>query len=148
MHRPRRGCIRKLGHRRHDPAPGRRPVIIAGGRKLIRAQSAFLKYTITVALEHKLRRPPNIDLGYQSALLMKSPPGPPMTLGNAANAKVRLIVWCKACGHQVEPDPTEMVARYGADTPVLDWHDRLVCSRCGGRNIDMVVSGTERRLDP
>jgi hypothetical protein len=79
---------------------------------------------------------------------MKSPPGSPMTLGNAANAKVRLIVWCKACGHQVEPDPTEMVARYGADTPVLDWHDRLVCSRCGGRNIDMVVSGTERRLDP
>ena len=28
-----------------------------------------------------------------------------MTLGNAANAKVRLIVWCKACGHQVEPRP-------------------------------------------
>jgi hypothetical protein len=41
---------------------------------------------------------------------MKSQPGPPMTLGNAANAKVRLIVWCKTCGHQVEPDPVEMVA--------------------------------------
>jgi hypothetical protein len=52
-----------------------------------------------------------------------------MTLGNAANAKVRLIVWCKACGHQVEPDPAEMAARYGADTSVLDWRDRLVCSR-------------------
>jgi phosphoglycerate dehydrogenase-like enzyme len=25
-----------------------------------------------------------------------------MTLGNAAAARVRLIVWCKACGHQVE----------------------------------------------
>jgi hypothetical protein len=36
-----------------------------------------------------------------------------------------------------------MVARYGADTPVLDWRDQLVCSRCGGRNIDIVVSGTE-----
>jgi hypothetical protein len=36
---------------------------------------------------------------------MKSPPGPPMTLGNAAAARVRLIVWCKACSHQVEPDP-------------------------------------------
>jgi hypothetical protein len=47
---------------------------------------------------------------------MKSPPGPPMTLGNAAAAHVRLIVWCKACGHQVEPDPAEMVARYGADS--------------------------------
>ena len=43
-----------------------------------------------------------------------------MTLGNAANAKVRLIVSCKACRHQVEADPAEMVARYGADTSVLD----------------------------
>jgi hypothetical protein len=29
-----------------------------------------------------------------------------MTLGNAAAARVRLIVWCKECRHQVEPDPT------------------------------------------
>jgi hypothetical protein len=83
--------------------------------------------------------------GINNARLMKSPPGPPMTLGNAANAKVRLIVWCKTCGHQVEPDAAEMVARYGADTPVLDWRDRLVCSGCGGRQVDMVVTGTERR---
>jgi Zn finger protein HypA/HybF involved in hydrogenase expression len=69
-----------------------------------------------------------------------------MTLGNAAASRVRLIVWCRACNHQVEPDPAEMVARYGADTSVLDWRDRLVCSRCGSRNIDMVVSGTELRL--
>ena len=41
-----------------------------------------------------------------------------MTLGNAAAARVRLIVWCKGCQHQVEPDPGEMAARYGADTPV------------------------------
>jgi hypothetical protein len=32
--------------------------------------------------------------------------GPPMTLGNAATAQARLIVWCKACGHRGEPDPT------------------------------------------
>ena len=55
-----------------------------------------------------------------------------MTLGNAADAKERLIVWCTDCGRQVEPDPAEMVARYGADTSVLDWRDRLVCSECGG----------------
>jgi hypothetical protein len=36
---------------------------------------------------------------------MKSYPGPPMTLGNAAAARVRLIVWCCDCRHQVEPDP-------------------------------------------
>jgi hypothetical protein len=25
------------------------------------------------------------------------------------------MVWCKACEHQVEPDPGEMAARYGAE---------------------------------
>ena len=76
---------------------------------------------------------------------LKSEPGPPMTLGNAAAAKVRLIVWCKSCQHQVEPDPAEMAERYGAETAVPDWRERLVCSRCGNRDIDMVVSGTQRR---
>jgi hypothetical protein len=40
---------------------------------------------------------------------------------------------------------TEMAQRYGAETPVLDWRERLVCSKCGSRAIDMVVSGTKRR---
>jgi hypothetical protein len=35
----------------------------------------------------------------------------PMTLGQALAAKVRLIVWCKACGHQAEP-------RYGGVTVI------------------------------
>jgi hypothetical protein len=31
-----------------------------------------------------------------------------MTLGNAALARVRLIIWCKACRHQgLKPDPAE-----------------------------------------
>jgi hypothetical protein len=68
-----------------------------------------------------------------------------MTLGTASAAQVRLIVWCKACHHQVEPNPAEMAARYGADTSVLDWRKRLVCSGCGSRQVDMVVSGTARR---
>jgi hypothetical protein len=41
--------------------------------------------------------------------------GPPMTLGNAAAAHVYIIVWCLDCRHKVEPDPAEMVARYGAE---------------------------------
>jgi hypothetical protein len=68
-----------------------------------------------------------------------------MTLGNAAAARVRLIVWCKACSHQVEPDPGEMAERYGAETTVPDWRQRLVCSPCNSRKVDMVVTGTERR---
>jgi hypothetical protein len=51
-----------------------------------------------------------------------------MTLSAAAAAQVRLIVWCKACQHLVEPDPAERAAGYGADTSVLDWREQLVCS--------------------
>jgi hypothetical protein len=76
---------------------------------------------------------------------MKSKSGPPMTLGNAAAARVRLIVWCKECGHQVEPDPAEMPHRHGTETSVLDWRERRVCTHCGSRDVDMVVTGTERR---
>jgi hypothetical protein len=72
---------------------------------------------------------------------MKSEPGPPMTLGNAAAAGVRLIVWCRDCGHQVEPDPAHHACRYGAEVTVLDWREKLVCSRCQSRAVDMVVSG-------
>ena len=140
-----RGLVREFGHGRHDSAPGSCSVVIAGERQLVSASRALLKCVVAVALEHELRRPPNIDLWYQSPTLMKTPPGPPMTLGNAAAARVRLIVWCKACGHQVEPDPAEMARQYGAATSVLDWRERLVCSSCGGRAVDMVVAGTERR---
>jgi Zn finger protein HypA/HybF involved in hydrogenase expression len=66
--------------------------------------------------------------------------GPPMTLGNAAAAHVRLIVWCLDCHHQVEPDPAEMAA----ETSVPDWHQRLVCGNCGSRRVDFVVTGNER----
>ena len=58
---------------------------------------------------------------------------------------MRLIVWCLDCHHQVEPDPAEMVERYGAETTVSDWHSRLVCSEYGSRRVDMVVTGTKRR---
>ena len=68
-----------------------------------------------------------------------------MTLGNAAAAGVRLIVWCKACVHRAEPDPAEMAERYGAETTVPEWRERLICSKCGSRDVDMVVTGTERR---
>jgi hypothetical protein len=67
-----------------------------------------------------------------------------MTLGNAAAARVRLIVWCLDCHHQLEPDPAEMAERYGAKMTFPDWHKRLVCGQCGSRQVDMVVTGTAR----
>lgn len=70
-------------------------------------------------------------------------PGP-LTLGQALAAKVRLIVWCKGCGHQVEPDVAALVERHGEDVTVIDWAARLRCSACGGREVDFVVSGARR----
>jgi hypothetical protein len=35
-----------------------------------------------------------------------------------------------------------MAARYGAETPVLEWRERLVCSQCGDRQVDF---GAARR---
>ena len=75
---------------------------------------------------------------------MKSEPAPPMTLGGAARAGLRLIVWCWDCGRQVELDPTGLAGRFGAETTVLEWKERLVCSGCGTRKVDMVVSGERR----
>ena len=49
---------------------------------------------------------------------MNALPGPPMTLGNAAAAGARLLVWRLDCGHCSEPDPAKMAARYGSGTPV------------------------------
>ena len=40
-----------------------------------------------------------------------------------------------------EPDVTALVARYGADLPLLEWGRRLRCSRCGSRDCDFVVTG-------
>ena len=56
---------------------------------------------------------------------MKPNRGPPMTLGSAAAAGVRLVVWCRDCGRQVEPAPGEMAERYGADMTIPDLHARL-----------------------
>jgi hypothetical protein len=42
---------------------------------------------------------------------MKSEPGPKLTLGGAAAAHLRLIVWCQEYCHRVEPDPAEMAER-------------------------------------
>jgi hypothetical protein len=63
-----------------------------------------------------------------------------MTLGAAAAAGVRLIVWCKACQHQVEPDPPRWPLG-GPRTSVLDWRGQCVPS--SGGEVDFVVSGTK-----
>lgn len=75
---------------------------------------------------------------------MKPYRGPRTTLGNAATAKVRLIVWCRDCQHRIEPDPAEHAVRYGPELPVIDWAKRLKCSQCGSRQVDFVLTGARR----
>jgi len=72
---------------------------------------------------------------------MKPYTGPPATLSSSAAAKVRVIVWCKDCRHKVELDPAAQVAHHGANLPVRDWVRRLVCSQCGSRRVDFVLTG-------
>jgi hypothetical protein len=68
----------------------------------------------------------------------------PATLGSTAAAHTWLIVWCRDCRHQIEPDPAAMAERYGDELSVPDWHKRLVCGQCGSRQIDFVVTGVKR----
>ena len=68
----------------------------------------------------------------------------PATLGSALAAHLALIVWCKDCRHQVEPDIAEQVERYGAELTLLEWAGRLRCRECGSREVDFVVSGGQR----
>src|SRR5260370_42337060 len=56
---------------------------------------------------------------------MKSEPGPPMTPGNAATARVRLICGAGNTSIRGEPDPAEQAQRYGAEMSVLDLLERM-----------------------
>ena len=65
-----RGVVRELGHGRHDPAPGRRPVIVAGKSQFVSSCGAFVERLFSAALDHEQRRPPNVDLRYQGGRLI------------------------------------------------------------------------------
>ena len=45
---------------------------------------------------------------------------------------------------QVEPDPAEMAARYGAETTVLDWREPARLFSLWQSEVDMVVTRTKR----
>ena|SRR5215469_3883494 len=41
-------------------------------------------------------------------------------------------------GRILKADPVEQARWYGPETPVPEWRRRLVFSKCGSRNVDMV----------
>jgi hypothetical protein len=69
---------------------------------------------------------------------------------SAGNA--RQLRCCRRARHRVVPRlwpssrarPRRTGERYGPELTLLDWRERLVCSQCGSREIDMVVSGAKR----
>lgn len=50
---------------------------------------------------------------------------PLLTRVQPVAAKVRLIVWCKACLHRFEPETAELADQHGAETTALTWARRL-----------------------
>jgi hypothetical protein len=70
--------------------------------------------------------------------------GRPATLGSTLKAHLALIVWCKNCRRQVEPDVSEQAERYEAGLVLLEWAGRLRCRECGSREVDFVVCGGRR----
>jgi transcription elongation factor Elf1 len=67
-----------------------------------------------------------------------------MTLANAAENRLRLLVSCEACGHRAEFDPAALAAQLGEDFPVPGLRTRFRCSKCGSRKEACFVSGAER----
>ena len=69
---------------------------------------------------------------------------PLLTLGQVVAARVRLIVWCRACQHRFEPETAALAEEHGAATTLLTWTRRLRCRECGARDADFVVTGERR----
>jgi hypothetical protein len=69
-----------------------------------------------------------------------------MTLGAAARTTETLLVWCRApdCRHQNKADPADIAWIFGADLTVAEWRKRLVCSRCGSRDVEVLFMGRRR----
>jgi hypothetical protein len=69
-----------------------------------------------------------------------------ITLGAAAKTSESLIVWCRGpdCQHQNKADPADIAWIFGADLAVAEWRKRLVCSRCGSRDVEVLFMGRRR----
>jgi hypothetical protein len=68
-----------------------------------------------------------------------------MSLGGALAAKVRLIVWCKACGHQVEPNLAAQVPAL-TDTPLVSLSSES-CRSAPKRGLPAIIPAYGRRAE-
>jgi hypothetical protein len=76
-----------------------------------------------------------------------------MTLGNAAAAQVRLLIWCDECQHRADIDLSELVAKLGPRLPGSRHPETLAMQRtsgprrefCGERH-DTIVRSSSMRI--
>jgi hypothetical protein len=52
------------------------------------------------------------------------------------------------CDHRSEPDPAEQARWYGPETTVPQWRERLVCARCGSRQVGYGGERGEAAIGP
>lgn len=69
MDRAWRGVVGELDDGGHDPAPHRHRTVVAGGGEFVGTPGAFLERLVAAAIEHELRRSPNVNLGYHTEKL-------------------------------------------------------------------------------
>jgi hypothetical protein len=55
-------------------------------------------------------------------------------------SSVRLLIWCKACRHQIEIGFPSLVEQGKGNVPIV--HLKFRCTNCGSRLTDSVVSGS------
>jgi hypothetical protein len=67
--------------------------------------------------------------------------GPPMTLGNALDNQLELIVGCDACGRSAPVDVAVLADWLGRDFAVPDIEKKGRCGTCGERRAWVRVSG-------
>jgi hypothetical protein len=70
----------------------------------------------------------------------------PMTLGAAAKTSETLIVWSRDphCRHENRADAAVVARTFGSDLTVAEWRKRLICSRCGTRDVEVLFMGRRR----
>ena len=69
-----------------------------------------------------------------------------MTLGAAARTAERLIIWCRDpdCRHENHADAAVVARVFGPGLRVAEWRKRLICSRCGTRDVEVLFMGRRR----
>jgi hypothetical protein len=65
-----------------------------------------------------------------------------VTIGAVIDAGLAIHAFCLACGHDEDVDLAAVAQRLGRDQSSLPVHlvPKLVCSRCGSKNVGMVLA--------